>query len=283
VNKLRLLVDRGNKQLSISRQCELLELSRSAFYYRPSAESDENLQYMRLMDEQYLKTPFYGVERMCAFLRSLNYDVNIKRVRRLLRLMGIEAIYCKPNLSKPNKEHKIYPYLLRGLKIDRPDQVWSTDITYIPMKRGFMYLVAVIDWYSRRVLSWRISNSLENGFCIDALNDALKNGKPEIFNTDQGSQFTSKDFTGVLEKNGIKISMDGKGRALDNVFIERLWRSVKYEDIFLHSYENGAELYSGLQKYFEFYNKERLHSSLDWQVPDEIYFNNKSSKMLVAS
>ncbi len=271
---MKRLIERRNKRLSVKRQCELLGLSRSAFYYESRSESKENLELMRLMDKQYTETPFYGAERMQAHLRSLKYRVNIKRVRRLLRLMGQFAIYCKPNTSKPDKEHKIYPYLLRGVKIRHVNHVWSADITYIPMKRGFMYLVAVIDWYSRRVLSWRLSNSLDSSFCVEALKDALKHGKPEVFNTDQGSQFTSNEFTGMLENNEIQISMDGKGRALDNVFVERLWRTVKYENIYLHSYGNGIELYAGLKKYFEYYNRQRLHSSLNWQVPDDVYFNS---------
>ncbi len=260
----------------------MLGISRSSYYYVPQPESAENLHYMRLMDRQYLDTPFYGVERMWVYLRSLNYEVNIKRVRRLLRLMGLEAIYRKPNLSKPNKEHKIYPYLLRGVKIEKPNHVWSTDISYIPMKHGYMYLTAVIDWYSRCVLSWRLSNSLDKQFCIEALTDALQHGKPDIFNTDQGSQFTSNEFTGVLEQNGIKISMNGKGRALDNVFIERLWKSVKYEDVYIKAYESGAALYQGLKQYFEFYNNERFHSSLDWRTPAQVYtsFGKPEEKML---
>jgi len=275
------MIDRNHTRISISRQCKLLGLSRSAYYYRAFPESAENLKYMLLMDKKYFDRPYYGVERMWAYLRSLNYEINIKRVRRLLRLMGLEAIYPKPNLSKPASGHKIYPYLLRGLEINRINQVWSIDITYIPMKRGFMYLVAVIDWYSRKVLSWRISNSLDSEFCIEALNDALKKyGKPEIFNTDQGTQFTSNKFTDILEKKGVKISMDGKGRALDNVYIERLWRSIKYELIYLNAYENGKELFNGLKEYIEFYNEKRLHSSLNWQTPDTIYFYTEKSKLL---
>ena len=275
------MVERNHPRISISRQCELLGLSRSAFYYQAFPESPENLEYMRLMDEQYIDKPFYGVDRMWSYLRSLKYDINIKRVRRLLRQMGIEAIYPKPNLSKPAPGHRIYPYLLRGLEIYKPNQVWSTDITYIPMKHGFMYLVAVMDWYSRRVLSWRISNSMDSKFCVEALNEALdKYGNPEIFNTDQGSQFTSNEFTGVLEEKGIKISMDGKGRALDNVYIERLWWSVKHEKIYLNAYENGNDLYHGLKDYFQFYNQRRFHRSLNRQTPDTVYFHNDNSKLL---
>lgn len=214
-------------QLSIARQCELLNLSRSGYYYQPVGESEENLKLMRLMDEQYMLTPFYGYRRMWAHLQQIGYQINLKRVHRLYRLMGIEAIYCKPDLSKPCAAHKIYPYLLRNVAIERPDQVWSTDITYVPMKKGFLYLAAVIDWYSRYVLSWELSNSLESSFCLTALDKALQKGTPEVFNTDQGSQFTSHSFTGRLLDAKVNISMDGKGRALDNIFIERLWRDVK--------------------------------------------------------
>jgi putative transposase len=269
--KKRGLVDPEHPGLSIQRQCELLGISRSCYYHNPKGESAENLLYMRLIDEQYLDTPFYGVERMWAYLRSLKYEVNIKRIRRLMLKMGIQAIYPKPNLSKKAQDHEIYPYLLRGLKIDRVNLVWSSDITYIPMKHGYMYLVAVMDWYSRRVLSWRLSNTLDTAFCIEALQAALTHGKPAIFNTDQGSQFTSKRFTGVLKQEGIRISMDSKGRALDNVFIERLWRSLKYEDIYLRDYESGKELHDGMTAYFSFYNGKRLHSSLGWMTPDDKY------------
>jgi len=228
---------------------------------------------MSLIDEQYLRTPFYGVKRMTEYLRSLKYEVNPKRVRRLMRKMCIEAIYSKPNLSKPDRGHKIYPYLLKGVTIDHVNQVWSSDITYIQMIRGYLYLVAVIDVFSRYVLSWELSNNLGCGFCITALESALKYGKPEIFNTDQGSQFTSNDYTNILEGSSIRISMDGKGRAIDNVFIERLWRSLKYEDIYLKSYETVKSLYEGLKAYFEFYNNERLHQGLNYKKPSEIYFH----------
>jgi putative transposase len=227
---------------------------------------------MRIIDEQYLRTPFYGVPKMCAYLCSLEYRVNEKRVRRLMRLMGLETIYCKPNLSKPNKEHLKYPYLLKGVTIDRVDLVWSTDITFIPMEKGFMYLTAVIDWYSRYVLSWRLSNSLEGTFCIDTLNDALKVNTPEIFNTDQGVQFTSERFTETLKASNIRISMDGRGRAIDNVFVERLWRTVKYEYVYLYSQSDGKELYEGLREYFDFYNNVRPHQSLNYRTPAAVYF-----------
>lgn len=234
------------------RQCELLGLSRSGYYYKPVEETPENLHYMLLMDQQYLRTPYYGVARMHSYLQSLGYTVNIKRVRRLYRKMGLECIYPKPKLSQGVDSHPKYPYLLKGLDIVRPNQVWSTDITYIPMAKGFLYLVAVIDWFSRYVLSWELSNSLDVSFCISALEAAFKHGTPEIFNTDQGAQFTCSEFTDSLLNKGIKISMDGKGRAIDNVFIERLWWSVKHEEVYLHSYETGLELYQGLDSYFEF-------------------------------
>jgi putative transposase len=262
--------------LSIRRQCGLAGIARSSWYYTPCGESEENLMYMRMIDEQYVKTPFYGVPRMCQMLRRSGYLVNEKRVSRLMQLMGIQAIYAKKNLSKPAPGHKIYPYLLRGVKIERPDQVWSTDITYIRMMRGFLYLCAVIDWYSRLVLSWRLSNTLDGDFCIETLRDALGSGaKPEIFNTDQGSQFTSPRFTEVLLKQDIKISMDGRGRALDNVFIERLWRDVKYEHVFLHEYENGKDLYKGLKNYFHFRNEERPHENLGYKIPKEVYYQKQ--------
>jgi len=269
-------IEPEHDQLSISRQCQLVEMSRSAYYYKPKGESPVNLDIMFEIDKQYIETPFYGVEKMCEHLRSLKYNVNPKRVRRLMRLMGLEAIYCKPRLSIPDKEHKKYPYLLRGVTINRIDQVWSTDITFIPMKNGFMYLTAVIDWHSRYVLSWRLSNSLDVSFCMDALEESFGFGKPEIFNTDQGSQFTSKEFTGMLESKEISISMDGRGRALDNVFVERLWRTVKYEYVFLHSQETVKELHDGLKEYFEFYNNRRLHQGLDYRTPAEVYKNTKN-------
>ena len=264
-------IDTGS-DISVRRQCALAGVARSSWYYQPRGESEENLLYMRLIDEQYLKTPFYGSPRMCWVLRQKGYNVNEKRVSRLMKVMGLQAIYPKKNLSKAAPGHKIYPYLLRGLKIDGPDQVWSTDITYIRMLRGFLYLCAVIDWHSRAVLSWRLSNTMDVDFCIETLEDALESGiKPEIFNTDQGSQFTSPKFTQVLLDHKVQISMDGRGRALDNVFIERLWRDVKYEHVFLHEYENGADLYKGLEAYFHFRNKERPHEALGYKVPWDVY------------
>jgi putative transposase len=272
IGSKRKLIDTGQKILSIGRQCELLGISRSGFYYKPRGESQENLRIMLDIDKQYLKTPFYGVEKMWAELRSLNYNVNIKRVRRLMRLMGLEAIYCKPRLSVPNKSHVKYPYLLRGIVIEKVNQVWSSDITFIPMYKGFLYLTAVIDWYSRYVLSWELSNSLEETFCINALEESLRYGKPEIFNTDQGAQFTSQAYTGILSAADISISMDGRGRALDNVFVERLWRTVKYEYVYLHSQKDGRDLFLGLKEYFDFYNNSRKHQALKYRTPAEVFF-----------
>jgi len=269
------MIEPHNQQISIVTQCDLLGISRSGYYYSPRPESPENLAIMRLMDEQYLKTPFYGARRMQAYINHQGYSVNIKRIRRLLRLMGLEAIYPRPNIIKVQPGHKIYPYLLNGLSINDINQVWSSDITYIPMKSGFLYLVAIMDWYSRYVLSWRLSNSLDSTFCVEALDAALELGCPEIFNTDQGTQFTSDSHTRRLTANQIKISMDSKGRALDNVFIERLWRSLKYEYVYLHAPETGKELYHGLDDYFNFYNNERPHQSLGYQVPSSVHYKNK--------
>ena len=276
VTEKREIIEPGHEQLSIEKQCELVGMSRSSYYYKPRCESQENLSIMLAMDKQYLETPFYGVEKMREHLRSLEYVVNTKRVRRLMRLMGLEAIYCKPRLSIPDKEHKKYPYLLRGVAINRIDQVWSTDITFILMKNGFMYLTAVIDWHSRYVLSWKLSNSLDGAFCMEALEESFVHGKPEIFNTDQGSQFTSTKFTSMLIDREIKVSMDGRGRALDNVFVERLWRTVKYEYVYLHSQETVRELYDGLKEYFEFYNNRRVHQALGYKTPADVYFKRES-------
>lgn len=265
------LIDQSHPDLSVRRQCELLGLNRAAYYYQPATETALNLELMHLIDEQYTAHPFYGRRKMTAILRQQGYDVNPKRVRRLMRKMGLEAIYQKPRTSKPEPGHRIYPYLLRHVEITRPNQVWSTDITYIPMRKGFMYLTAVIDWFSRYVLSWRLSNTLETHFCIEALQQALEKGKPEIFNTDQGSQFTSLAFTSILENASIDISMDGKGRAIDNIFVERLWRSLKYEDVYLNCYGTVPLLYTGLGNYFHFYNYERPHQSLDYLTPAAHY------------
>jgi len=254
--------------VSISRQCALLQVARSSVYYTPNAsESLENLALMRRIDEQYLKTPFYGVPRMTWQINQDGYGVNRKRVARLMGVMGLQATLPGPHTSKPHPEHRIYPYLLRGMEICAPNEVWSADITYVPMRRGFMYLVAVMDWHSRYVIAWDVSNSMESDFCVRVLRRALKTAKPGIFNTDQGSQFTSDEFTGTLLKAAVRISMDGRGRALDNVFIERLWRSVKYEDIYLRDYADGHALHAGLARYFRFYNHERPHGGLGNQTP----------------
>jgi putative transposase len=258
--------------LSLRRQCELLGLNRASLYYVPVGESAENLYLMRLIDEQFLRTPFYGWPRMTAYLRREGYAVNGKRVRRLLQKMGLQAIYPKPKMSKAAQERRIYPYLLRGLEILEPNFVWSADITYLPMRQGFMYLVAIIDWFSRYVLTWQLSNTLDGYFCLDALRQALNKGQPVIFNTDQGSQFTAQEFTACLERATIRISMDGRGRALDNIFIERLWRSLKYEDIYLKDYASVPELAAGLAAYFHFYNHERPHQSLNYSTPAELHF-----------
>ncbi len=257
--------------MSVRRQCELLGLSRSSLYYEPAGESAEDLRLMRLIDEQYTACPFYGSRRMAAWLVGRGEEVNRKRVQRLMRTMGLEAIYPKPRLSLAGKGHRIYPYLLRGVKVVRADQVWSTDITYVPMTSGFMYLAAVIDWYSRYVLAWRLSNTLDGSFCTEMLDEALRSGTPEVFNTDQGVQFTAAAFTGRLESAGVAVSMDGRGRALDNVFVERLWRSVKYEDIYIRGYEAVPELHRGLARYFGFYNGERLHQALGYRTPAAVY------------
>jgi len=240
-------------------------------YYRPIGTSAENLDLMKLMDRQYLKTPFYGSRRLAKWLKSQSHAVNRKRVRRLMQAMGLEAVYRRPRTSKPDSGHRVYPYLLRELKVTRPNQVWSADITYIPMARGFLYLVAIIDWYSRYVLAWRLSNTLDAGFCVEALEEALRKGKPEIFNTDQGAQFTGEAFTGLLESHGVKISMDGRGSYNDNLFIERLWRTVKYEEVYLKAYEDGKEARISLGNYFRFYNTERFHQSLGYLTPLEVF------------
>lgn len=266
------MVEPAHLQLSIQRQCELLGLARSSFYYEAASESEENLLLIRLLDEQYTRTPFYGIARMTAWLRTQGQEVNHKRVERLMRIMGIQAIYPKPRLSKKSPEHRVYPYLLRGVEIKKVNQVWSTDITYVRMRQGFLYLVAILDWFSRYVVSWQLSNSLDTSFCLTALEEALSKGKPEVFNSDQGSQFTSREFTGRLEKAGIEISMDGRGRVFDNIFVERLWRSVKYEEIFLKDYQVVMDAEQGLENYFDFYNRERLHQSLQYQTPASIYY-----------
>lgn len=258
--------------ISISGQCRLLGLHRSGFYYKPCSETAGNLAIMRTLDEQYFKTPFYGVRRLTAWLNTHGYDVNHKRVKRLMGLMSWQTIYRKPNTSRSNKENPVYPYLLKGLDINANNQVWATDITYIPMRKGFMYLCAIIDVYSRYVVNWGLSNTMTAQWCSEVMAEAIATcGSPQIVNTDQGSQFTSEEFTSLLNEKHIQISMDGKGRAIDNIFIERLWRSVKYEHIYLHAHEDGVCLYEGLKDYFDFYNKERLHQSLSYQAPATWY------------
>ena len=262
----------------MSRQCALLGLSRSSYYYEPATETAANLALMALIDRKYTKHPFYGSRRMTTWLRDQGRPINRKRVQRLMRLMGLEAVYPKPRLSVGGTGHKVYPYLLRNVTIERVNQVWSTDITYIPLPRGFMYLTAVMDWHSRYVLSWRLSNTLEVDFCLEALEEALREGRPEVFNTDQGVQFTSASYTSRLEAAGARVSMDGKGRCLDNVFVERLWRTVKYEEIYLRHYETVPALQTGLAKYFDFYNRERRHQSLAERTPGEVYEEGRSRR-----
>ena len=253
------------------RQCELLGVNRSGLYEEPAVGSAANLRVMRMIDEQYLKAPFYGSRRMTAWLARQGEEVNRKRVQRLMRVMGLEALHPGPRTTTRNPDHKVYPYLLRGVTVERRDQIWSTDVTYIPLDQGFMFLAAVIDWHSRFVLSWRLSNTLDGRFCLEALDAALEGGRPEIFNTDQGVQFTARAFTGRLEERGIAVSMDGRGRALDNVFVERLWRSLKYEEVYLKSYRSVGELEAGLEGWFAFYNHERLHQGLAYRTPAEVY------------
>ncbi|EKE67165.1 transposase, partial [Oceanibaculum indicum P24] len=262
------MIDRNHPTLSIGAQCRLLSISRSSFYYQPLGESEMNLALMRLIDRQFLETPVYGVRQMTWHLQNEGHLVNQKRIRRLMRLMRLMPIYQKPNTSKPAKGHRTYPYLLGGLRVERPTQVWCADITYLPMKRGFLYLVAIMDWFTRKVLAWRISNTLEADFCAEALNEAiLRFGPPEIMNTDQGSQFTSFAWTDRLKRVGTRISMDGKGRCLDNIFIERLWRSLKYECVYLHAWETGSQAKAGIGHWVAFYNHQRPHAAHGGQPP----------------
>jgi putative transposase len=270
----RELIEAAHPQISIARQCDLVGLPRSTYYYHTQGESAENLTLMRLLDQQYTDTPYYGIRRMTAWLRSQGYAVNHKRVARLLHTMGLETIYPKPRLSQPHPAHRVYPYLLRGVPITRVNQVWSTDITYIRLHGGFIYLVAVMDWFSRYVLSWAVSITMDVSFCLEALDQALEVARPDIFNTDQGAQFTSHDFTERLAAAGILISMDGRGRALDNVFVERLWRTVKYEEVYLKDYETPREAMQGLATFFVRYNEWRQHQALDYRTPAAIYFNS---------
>lgn len=263
--------------LSIGRQCELLGLNRATYYYCSERDESYNRTLMHLLDEQFTRTPFYGVDRMTESLRRRGHGVNPKRIRRLMRQMGLEAVYPKPRLSDNGKAHRRYPYLLRELSIDHPDQVWCSDITYIRMVYGFVYLVAVMDWFSRYVLAWELSTTLETGFCVTALQHALMSSKPEIFNTDQGVQFSSAEFLDLLTAGGIRISMDGRGRVYDNIFVERLWRSVKYEEVYLREYREVKDARDGLARYFDFYNRERPHRALGNQTPHEVYFPQQGS------
>ena len=272
VGRRRGMVEAAHSRLSISAQCRLLSISRSSFYYAPVPESAETLALMRAIDAAFLDMPWYGSRQMVRHLRRIGHDVGRRWVRRLMAKMGLAPIYQRPRTSDPHPQHRIYPYLLRGLEITRPNHVWCADITYIPMRRGFLYLVAIMDWATRTVLAWRLSNTMEADFCVAALEEALARfGKPEIFNTDQGSQFTSADFTRVLHDADIRISMDGRGRWMDNVFIERLWRSLKYECVYLHAFETGSELRAGLRRWITYYNTQRPHSGLDGQTPAEAY------------
>jgi len=272
----KLWLETGDCGLSQRRRCDLLGINRSSLYYKPVELDKEELILMNLIDEQYTKTPFYGSRRMTAYLRRQDYQINRKRIQGLMRRMGLEAVFPGPNTSRRSHEHRIYPYLLKGFEITRPNQVWSTDITYIRLWHGFLYLVAIMDWYSRYVLAWRLSNSLDSLFCVDALEASFQFGMPDIFNSDQGSQFTSHEFTKRLLDRQIAISMDSRGRALDNVFIERLWRSVKYEEVYLHDYQAVEDARGGIGRYFDFYNDERGHQSLGYRTPQEVHFDGRN-------
>ena len=270
------MIQTDHSELSIVRQCELLGLARSSFYYEPVPVDPEELVIMNWIDEQYTRTPFFGVPRMVVMLKEARYTVGPKRVRRLMRQMDLMPIYPKPRLSQNGMEHRKYPYLLRDLAIDRPGKVWCADITYIRMLEGFLYLVAIMDWFSRYVLAWELSNTLDVSFCLETLSRSLKLGTPEIFNTDQGVQFTSQSFTGELEAHGVQVSMDGRGRVFDNIFIERFWRSLKYEDVYLHDYVTGADARRGIGRYMDFYNEERPHQALGYATPHAIQFGTRA-------
>ncbi|AWB08076.1 IS3 family transposase (plasmid) [Azospirillum humicireducens] len=283
IGRRRELVEADHPRLSITRQCELVSISRSSYYGPAKGEPAENLELMRLIDGQFLETPWYGSRQMTRHLRRHGHQVNRKRVRRLMVRMGLQAVYQRPKTTVPHPEHKVWPYLLRDLTIDRPNQVWCSDITYIPMRRGFLYLVAVMDWATRKVLSWRLSNTMDFAFCIEAVEEAMaRYGRPDIFNTDQGSQFTSPRFTGLLTAAGIRVSMDGRGRWMDNVFIERLWRSMKYECVYLHAFETGSEARAGIGHWIDYYNHERPHSALGGRTPAEAYEGTRDQIRLAA-
>jgi len=278
-----MMIDPDHNRLSIRRQCELVSISRASFYRQPAGETPENIELMRVIDEAFMETPWYGSRQMMRHLRRQGWCVGRKRVRRLMRKIGLSPIYQAPKTSAPHPQHRIYPYLLRHLAIERPDQVWCADVTYIPMRRGFLYLVAIMDWFSRKVLAWRLSNTMDADFCVAALEEAIaRHGRPDIFNTDQGSQFTSFAFTTTLKDAGIRISMDGRGRWMDNVFIERLWRSLKYECVFLNAFETGSEARSGIGSWIGYYNSRRPHSAFDGRTPDEVYATAEMTEQLAA-
>jgi len=270
-------VEPAHPEIPMARQCELLDLSRSTFYYLPTLDERLNQELMRRLDEEYTKHPFFGSRKLTVRLRKAGFAVNRKRIQGLMRRMGLEAIYRKPRLSLPGRQHKRYPYLLKGMTVDRPDAVWCADITYIRLAHGFVYLVAILDWHSRYVLAWSLSTTLEKEFCLEALRDSLRISRPEIFNTDQGAQFTSPEFTGLLEGASIRISMDGRGRVYDNIFVERFWRSVKYEEVYLHEYRTVIEARAHLGAYFRFYNEERPHEALGYRTPHEVYFGSSAA------
>ncbi|WP_139839760.1 IS3 family transposase [Oceanibacterium hippocampi] len=283
LDRRRMMIDPDHKWHSIHRQCELVWISRTSFYRQPAGESPENLELMRLIDEAFMETPWYGSRQMARPLRRQGWCVGRKRVRRLMRKIGLSPIYQAPKTSEPHPQHRIYPHLLQHLAIERPDQVWCADVTYIPMRRGFLYLVAIMDWFSRKVLAWRLSNTMEADFCVAALGEAIaRHGKPDIFNTDQGSQFTSSAFTATLKDAGIRISMDGRGRWIDNVFIKRLWRSLKYECVFLSAFETGSEARNGIGSWIDYYNRRRPHSTFDGRTPDEVYATGEMTEQLAA-
>jgi len=276
LSERKAMVDSSRKEVSIVKQCKLLNISRSSIYYQAKEVPAKDLEMMRLLDNEHMKHPFYGSRRLKDYLFDQGFKVSRKKVVRLMKVMNIIAIYPKRNTSAPNRAHKVYPYLLRGLTINYPDKVWCTDITYIPMAKGFLYLVAIMDWHSRKVLSWRLSNTMDVHFCIEALEEAIESfGTPEIFNSDQGAQFTSEAFTSVLKENGIKISMDGKGRCMDNIFIERLWRSLKYEEVYLKAYDTVKDAKQQISTWIDFYNTERRHQGLDRSTPDSVYFTGQ--------
>ncbi|WP_407941288.1 IS3 family transposase [Mesorhizobium xinjiangense] len=283
LDRRRMMIDPDHNRLSIRRQCELVSISRASFYRQPAGETPENLELMRIIDEAFMEMPWYGSRQMARHLRRQGWCVGRKRVRRLMRKIGLSPIYQAPKTSEPHPQHRIYPYLLRHLAIERPDQVWCADVTYIPMRRGFLYLVAIMDWFSRKVLAWRLSNTMEADFCVAALEEAIaRHGKPDIFNTDQGSQFTSFAFTATLKDAGIRISMDGRGRWMDNVFIERLWRSLKYECVFLSAFETGSEARNGIGSWMDYYNRRRPHSTFAGRTPDEVYATAETTERLAA-